>query len=270
MNHARIKYLATGFFKMPLIAICVLTACKQPEPRNILFIGNSLTYYHEMPEMLQQMFNEQQFQINVEKSTLPGASLSDHLSNEETLERINSRDWDFLILQEGTVRILIPEARMYRFERSVLGFDSIAKLIGAKVMLYQNYPISIYPEKYCYPSMLISNELENKMYCSDSLVNSTQEFRIITKSFEEVSKKIDSHVAPVGYYFEICKKQFPQLVLFESNVDTHPSRLGSFLIACVFFKKITSENVSGLSYSAGLNPSDVEKIKRLVDSEVMD
>lgn len=70
-----------------LILITLLTiSCKSPqnetaEKINVLFIGNSLTYFHDMPQTVQKMLNETDPNIKVEQSTFPGQSLPGHLSD---------------------------------------------------------------------------------------------------------------------------------------------------------------------------------------------
>jgi len=246
------------------LLLLLLTSCSAQTPKEVLFIGNSLTYYHDMPVMLQKMLNEIDVKITVQQSTFPGVSLSDHLRQNVTLERLNQK-WDFVILQEATVRMLIPEVRE-NSELSILKFDSLIKQNKGQTILYQSYPISIYPKKYCYPSILINKVVPEESYCSIELNNSTEEFDIIQSSFVSISNKIKGKIAPVGACFELCKKKYPELTLFESLTDTHPSTLGSYLIACVFFKHLTGKSVKSIKYSAGLNLQDVEKIKEIVDS----
>jgi hypothetical protein len=248
-----------------IVMLVTLASCKIDSPKEVLFIGNSLTYYHEMPLMLQSIFNEKGIKVNIQQNTLPGISLSYHLKEPSTLAKLKSQDWDYVILQEGTVQALIPEVRDFVFAPSVYKLDSLIKIKRGKTILYQSYPISIYPEKYCYPSFLIRNEIPEREYCSENLVSSTQEFEIIESSFKSIAKKISCDVAPVGYYFELCKKKYPELNLFESASDTHPSTLGAYLIACVFFKQLTKKQLGHFKYTDGLNPSDVNKITEVVD-----
>ena len=118
MGH--VEFSKRALIQVGFISLCLFNSCISQTQKEVLFIGNSLTYYHDMPSMLQEMFNERHIKINVDKTPLPGGSLADHLANEETLEKIKSKHWDFLILQEGTVRVLIPEVRKYKFEHSIL------------------------------------------------------------------------------------------------------------------------------------------------------
>lgn len=48
---------------------------------NVLFVGNSLTYYNDMPQKLQGMLDEQNSNIKIDQITYPGFSLSRHLNN---------------------------------------------------------------------------------------------------------------------------------------------------------------------------------------------
>lgn len=45
---------------------------------NVLFIGNSLTYFHNMPTILQDIFIENNKNIRVFQSTFPGIPLHNH------------------------------------------------------------------------------------------------------------------------------------------------------------------------------------------------
>jgi hypothetical protein len=97
--------------------------------KNVLFIGNSLTYYAGMPEYLKAMLEATNQPIDIVVSAYPGMSLESHLQNiieSRTQDGINTRpkrpgeqtptetlllskQWDIIILQEAPVRILIPE-----------------------------------------------------------------------------------------------------------------------------------------------------------------
>lgn len=247
----------------------ILQSCILENPKDVLFIGNSLTYYNDMPLTLQAMLNEKGIKINIHQSTFSGVSLSDNLTKSETLTKLNSKNWDYVVLQEATVRVLIDEVIEYNVEPTIIKFDSIIKLKKAKMILYQSYPVSEYPNKYCYPSFLIKPEIPEVQYCSDSLLNSVQEFNKIEASFKRISELITCEIAPVGLSFELCKRKYPELMLFESSSDKHPSRLGSYLIACVFYRHLTGQKTVDINYSLGVDHVDKCKMNELVDSMVL-
>lgn len=265
----RKQNILSNYLRYLFIVGCLFPSqgsCQSNKPKEVLFIGNSLTYYHEMPAMLQEMLHQQGSLTTIHQSTEPGVSLSYHVKSETTIKKLNSQAWDYVVLQEMPARILIPEVVRYQFNPSVIKLDSIIRKKGGQTILYESYPISKYPAHYCYHSSMISSQLKEKDYCSVELLNSTQELKIIKKSFREINKIIKGNLALVGTSFELCKKKFPELMLFESAEDTHPSLLGSYLIACVFYKVLTGEKAVGINYNAGLNLNDTRKIKEIVDS----
>src|SRR5690554_2712250 len=110
------------------------------EEINVLFIGNSLTYFYDMPQTVQKTLNETNPNIKIEQSTFPGLSLSAHLNNiitsrtengvstrrkeegekTETEIKIAEKKWDIVILQTGTVSVLIPENREFKSNNAIL------------------------------------------------------------------------------------------------------------------------------------------------------
>ena len=60
-----------------------------------------------------------------------------------------------------------------------------------------------------------------------------------------IADQTNSRVAPVGTAFRLFQKEYPDLSLFTSD-NKHPSPVGTYLAACVFFKMLTGESPLGL------------------------
>ena len=71
-----------------LVFKCNSQDIKGTDKTNVLFIGNSLTYYHDMPATVQKMMNETNLYFNSEQSTFPGMSLDGHMNNIIESQRI--------------------------------------------------------------------------------------------------------------------------------------------------------------------------------------
>lgn len=274
-----------------LLAICIvfLVFPSFAQTKSVLFIGNSLTYYHEMPHTVQQMCNERNEHFEIAQSTSPGATLCQHLEFNDgkngarrikpgersvTVEKLLSKQWDYVVLQAGTVSILVSENVPNSLEPSIFKLDSIAQKQGARTILYQNFAQLKYPVKYCYPGMFINvmspgNSAHLPMsenYCSDSFNNCTEEFAVISKGYKSIAEKIKARIAPVGEAFELCKKQHPDIKLYESAVDDHPGEAGAYLIACVFYRVLTGNKSNGLQYHAKLEQDIAVKLQQIADS----
>ena len=72
----------------------------------ILFIGNSKTYRQNFPGIFKRMVESSGQEIYIDKATKPGASLIELFQESETLEKIKSKKWDYVVIQERTIKAL--------------------------------------------------------------------------------------------------------------------------------------------------------------------
>lgn len=276
--------------KLLLILIILSTiSCKSQNREtvdeiNVLFIGNSLTYFHEMPETLQKMLNETNPNIKIEQSTFPGQSLSGHLSDiitsrtengistrkkedgekTETEIKISDKKWDIVILQTGTVSVLIPENRELKVNKAISDIKKLVSNPNCKFILFQTWPSkNEYPEQYCYSSRSIDKSIEKDKCCSPVLESLEQEFKMIKESYSLVAKENDIIESNNGTkYFEVRTK-YPEIELYED--DIHPNKNGAFLNACIFYQMLTDKKISDLVYNGEIEPKTAERLKKIAE-----
>ncbi len=286
-----------------LLIITLLTALNSSaqEQRKILFIGNSLTYYNGMPQTLQKMFDELGQKITVDQLTPSGWDLvhhavfqSDTFGNitrlpkkvlSKTVKKILSKKWDVVVLQEATLNMLIPEIRVTSSQPAILYLDSIIKYNASRTVLYQGYAGNTnYPLKYCHPAMAGSDFEENGLheqiwnsindtaaynkliklfFCSDSFQNSSQEFLSIKCVYDRAANFINAETVPVGFAFELCKIKYPEIPLYQNINDNHPSKQGSYLIACLFYRYIAHKSIMNIRFSSDIDIVEAEKLRKL-------
>lgn len=85
---------------------CGSTAPEPPVPvpdrLNVLFVGNSLTFFNGMPEMVQALAQRAGVdQFSFEEVTAGGYSLEDHWNQGDALDAIDRGGWDVVVLQQG-------------------------------------------------------------------------------------------------------------------------------------------------------------------------
>lgn len=68
---------------------------------NILFIGNSLTYTNNLPQLVKNVAQKQGMEVHTEMLALPNYALEDHWKDGTIQERIRSGIFDFVIVQQG-------------------------------------------------------------------------------------------------------------------------------------------------------------------------
>lgn len=271
-----------------IILITLLTiSCKSPqnetaEKINVLFIGNSLTYFHDMPQTVQKMLNETDPNIKVEQSTFPGQSLPGHLSDiitsrtesgittrkkekgekTETEIKIAEKKWDIVILQTGTVSVLIPENRELKTNKAISEIKKLVANPKCRFILFKTWPLkSKYPEQFCYPSSHIDESIKKKKCCSPVLESLEQEVKLINEAYDLVAKENNLLKSDNGNKFYEVRTKYPEIELYEDN--SHPNKYGSFLNACIFYQMITNKKASNLKYNGEIEPNTAKLLKKI-------
>ena len=266
--------LIITFLIFYIILFATSAYCQQT--KKVLFIGNSFTRYNNMPQTVKKMCDNAKEQVNIEQVTVDGYNLIYYYtykqdSENTAIEKILSKDWDIVVLQDAPVPLLIPEERKYWYEPAIIKFDSIIKSKHARTFLFQNYSLDNLPFKYCHPSFVVertarrfdSNISIKTGCCSDSFVNSQHEFDTLEAVTKNIANKIHATTVKVGYAFELYKKKFPATSLY--TVGNHPTPIGSYLIACMFYISITGKKANTIKYYSSLTEDTCMQIQSVAD-----
>jgi hypothetical protein len=78
------------------------TAATENPVHSILFIGNSLTYANDLPEMVRQLSAADERELQVAMVAGPNMAVVDHtMGQSDAPARIAGGQWDFVVLQQG-------------------------------------------------------------------------------------------------------------------------------------------------------------------------
>ncbi|SDR65791.1 DUF4886 domain-containing protein [Christiangramia echinicola] len=253
---------------------------KKSKEINVLFIGNSLTYYNDMPQMLQKMVDETNPNINIEQVTYPGFSLNAHLENiiiessdnnirtrkksdqetTKTEEKIKEKDWDIIIMQTGGVTILIPEMRKKKIDPAIKEIKLLADK-NSKFILFNTWTTKIdFPKEYCYRAVMVNKYAKpGEEICSPKMNDKEEYYNFLQSGYEELSESNKLILTNHSQIFKKVLAKYPELDLLEDTM--HPSKKGAFLSAIIFYNIITNNEAKDLEYEAGLDPETVELLK---------
>jgi hypothetical protein len=95
-------------FYVFILLIFQLNLYSQDSSR-VLFIGNSYTYYNNLPQLLTDMAASTGDFVQTASSTPGGYTFQLHSTNATTLQLIQQGNWDFVILQEQSQRPSFPD-----------------------------------------------------------------------------------------------------------------------------------------------------------------
>ncbi|PCJ95777.1 MAG: hypothetical protein COA50_08230 [Flavobacteriaceae bacterium] len=104
---------------------------------NILFIGNSLTYTNDLPGLVKTRAKQKGITIGTKMIALPNYAILDHWSDGEVQKEINSKKYQFIIIQQG------PSSQP--FGRQVLieygqKYSALCKVNNAKLAYFMVWP----------------------------------------------------------------------------------------------------------------------------------
>src|ERR1019366_3051749 len=88
----------------------------EPNPIHVLFIGNSFTYVNDLPKMVAELAKAGgQPPLLFERETPGGCALEKHWKDGKALAKIQSRKWDFVVLQDHSTASLLKKDSMFAY-----------------------------------------------------------------------------------------------------------------------------------------------------------
>lgn len=211
-NHLFLCFALTLFFPFLCMA--------QSDTLRVLWVGNSYTYFHDLPKIVEQLAAEQGQPLVVNPVLKGGERFKGHLTNPRLHELLGQGGWDFVVLQEQSTLPAGPTQKVaeevYPYARTL---DSLAHAASpdVKVVYYMTWGHrngSIYDMWGDYP-----------MYKSYAGMQMR-----LTTSYIEMAYATGALCAPVGIAWSAVRSERPDIDLYEPD-NFHPSLAGSWLAA---------------------------------------
>jgi len=207
----------TGFMASSIFSQENSARQKKPGPIRVLFIGNSLTSYHQMPKVLANLAkSSKEFPQLYTYMYAPGGYTLEHNFNEgNALKIIRELKWDYVVLQEVSHLTITDKEKFVEYSRK---FDNEIKKTGAKTLFYMTWAYRDDPNM----------------------------FGPVAQAYDGIAQELDAVVSPAGLAWQAVLKQDPNIVLYEDD-KVHQSPAGTYLTACVFYITLTGRNPEGLA-----------------------
>jgi hypothetical protein len=225
----------------------------EPDPNDtkILFIGNSLTFYWDMPIMFAQIADQSGKALFVDQWTFGGASLEDIYNYPETGSKIRQYAWDYVVLQGSSYHIAFPAEHAY-----------------------------IYPAIIGLKDLIVSNNRDTQILffmdwaMKDSVIWNQQKYdysdfqKMIRDGTLLVADSLNLKVAPVGWAWKQVVENRPDIELYEIDRG-HPSLKGSYLQACVYYASIYLDSIN-VPYYRSIPQEEAEYLQNTANKTVLD
>lgn len=214
----------------------------------VLFIGNSYTYVNDLPTTFMNLARAGGHKTEVGMSAQGGWMLADHVKSSDTISMINSKKWNFVVLQEQSEVPSIQSSRTQEMYPAARVLVDDVRLAGA---------VPIFFITWAHRDGLPANGMPN--YASMQAQ--------IDQGYLLTAQAFSMSVAPVGVAWQNVRDQYPQINLWQDD-GSHPTEEGTYLAACVFYADIFRQSPEGLSYQANLPADTAQALQKVAASTV--
>ena len=191
---------------------------QSPDSVRILWIGNSFTFYNDVPKMVEDMARLNGVPVSTTRILKGGESFKGHLQNPELINQLEKGKWDYVVMQEFSstpaysTKYVAENIMPYAAE-----IDSLAKKYSPEVE-------TIYYMTWGHKN----GNVRQTDYPLDDTYESMQD-RIST-TYTDMAYENGGSVAPVGIAWKNVRAQYPEIELYIED-NFHPSLAGSYLAA---------------------------------------
>ena len=241
------------------------------DPYRILFLGNSLVFFNDMPKTFEAMTRAQGIPVYVEALTQGSCTMSLFASTTVDIGyqanyKLTTEEWDYVIIE--------PSRRATPFEDTVFNaeldaaevLDELIQGAGGETVIYSVWGLNkgttgVYQQNGIDAPKIGEHEITRSAHCN-----------YMNYFGEAVSRRLGGRkIIRAGYAYENCIAQHPlrELNIYHTD-EQHPSPAGSYLIACTIYDTIFGEAIGGTRYTGSIDSTVAVQLQDIADATMMD
>lgn len=223
----------------------------------ILFLGNSMTFYNNLPSVFIELSVSGGFTPEVYELTEGNyrlelfADQTDELG-EVVYEQLGNYAWDFVILQEQSgIAATMAKEGMFPPARTL---DKMIKGAGAQTVFFMTWAGK---DGYSF-------DMLGKTFSGTREEMQTR----MAQNYMAIADELNARLAPAGIAFMRCYAQHPEIELWDEDLS-HPSQAGTYLAACVFYATLYEQSPEGLDYLGELDQQTAQILQQIAAKTVL-
>ncbi len=233
-----------------IIFLLLLWNTNASDTTRVLFVGNSITYFNEMPIMFQEIANNQGKNVKTTMYAPGGTGFVNHVADANVFNLFRNSYWDIVVLQPGSG------------ESAGSTFPVDTTIKRGRILLDSIYRYSPCAKVYLY-------EIPYGVPSAETWATYFSVQTIIKDSVLKMTDSLQLQMIPAGECARAYYSAIPNLLLHNSFNDIHPSTFGSFLTASAFYTGIFQESVSGCTYYSTIDPDSARNFFAIADSIIL-
>lgn len=194
--------------------------------KRVLFIGNSFTYFNDMPTLFSLIANDAGFDVGVSSVVKGGWWLNRYADPADEMGKAlraayPRQKWDEIVLQDQSFN---PAGDKADFLRSVHALREL--MPEGRFVFYQTWA-------YEYGSAKLAATGCTYEQMRDGL----------RAAYQQAARETNGLCVPVGDGFSLYRERYPQFSLYQPD-SFHPNLAGTYLAACLFLGCLSGQPVS--------------------------
>lgn len=253
-------FMRTKFPKTALLMAicCLITVSTFAQPKKVLFIGNSYTAVNSLPWLVYSVALANGDTISTDVNSPGGYTFEGHSADSVTLAKINSQQWDYVILQEQSQRPSFPPSQVQAEVYPYAAFlDSVihANNPCTEVVFYMTWGRKNGDASNCagWPPVCTYEGMQARL----------------RESYMEMGALNDATVAPVGAAWSYARSLNPLFDLYAPD-ESHPSMYGSYLAANVIYSTMFNKSTIGNPFHTTITVAEAAILQDVAHAVVID
>jgi hypothetical protein len=202
--------------------------CLVRDDLDVLFIGNSYTIAHDLPQQVAEMAHRAGLTMRVQRLAIPGKNLEFHSRRRKVKAALASREWDFVVIQGQSLE---PLQSHNRFVESGSTLAQMVWDAGATPVLFETWPRKVgHPVYRRRPRVSRGNPSAMQHAIHDAYI--------------ELATLTNAEIVPAGEAWMAVTALAPDVNLYDGDLH-HPGRRGSYLNASLLFAQLTNVSPVG-------------------------
>ncbi|MNU87235.1 hypothetical protein D3C71_770160 [compost metagenome] len=239
-----------NIFVLILLSLKVCTVSGQV--KKILFIGNSITYFNNMPQVFRDIANEKGDSVDLTMYAPGSTGFQHHVIDNNVYSLLRNKVWDVVVLQPGS-----NESPAYSQPRDLTLLQG-RKMIDSVLHYSPCARVMFYEISYG----VVGTSPQN-------IVTYNNVMDQIRLTSEYLSDSTGFSFAPGGECLRHVWNKNPALLLWGSAGDIHPNVRGSYLVSCAFYASIFHKPSFGSTVLNGNSLQDAQYYQHVSDSIVL-
>ncbi|HET7706102.1 MAG TPA: hypothetical protein VFM36_08455 [Thermoanaerobaculia bacterium] len=198
----------------------------------ILFIGNSLTFWNEMPWMFEQVARSLGARPKTQFSGRSGLSLRAHWREGRAQKSIAEGKWDFVVIQPQSTEMMRDPEETMKYARM---FDELVRESGAKTVIFLTW--------------------------APRGATFTQE--ALTDRYLSMARRLNARVAPIG----VAWAELARSGIEMEEGGAHPTLAGSYLSTCVLYATLYGKSPAGAMHTFDVKFDIKERYRQPLETE---